>query len=113
MAIIEKQLSQTRITGTGAVTLYTAPTGVTAVIKFIAIVNTDNSEAHDVNLYHDDDGTTATAVTIIYQDVSVPSNSSTPLRDLWVAVAAGGSIMTIVSTGTPDVTISLYGIERT
>ncbi len=111
--ITSKLLAQTRRTATGTATSYTAPSGTTTTIRTITIVNNDTSEAHNIRIYHDDDGTTYDATTAIYRDSDQPVESTTPLWGLEITVASGGSIGVEVSTGTPDVTFSFYGDEET
>jgi hypothetical protein len=57
MAIQEKQLGQSRPSGTTAESIYSPGTSVTAIIKNIVICNTSTSSAK-FSIYIDDDGST-------------------------------------------------------
>lgn len=68
--IQEKQLAQTRPSGTTAASAYSPGRAVTTIIRTIYICNTGSSTA-DFSLYLDDDGTTYDGTTALYSGVSV------------------------------------------
>ena len=105
------QLAQTSPAGTTAVTLYTATIG-TEVTR-IQLVNYTGSPV-DVEIYHDDDGTTFNNTTII-DKVSAPANQTTELLyrngGQGISVLIGGSIGAKTATGSA-VNITVYGVTQ-
>lgn len=104
------QLAQTRPSVTTAVNAFTAamPTEITRIV----ICNTTGTAAA-MSLYHDDDGSTFTADTALYEAKSVPANDSIEIK----AESIGGGLMVTkngqigVKTGTANaLNFTLYGI---
>lgn len=105
------QLAQTSPSVTSAVTLYAPPIG-TEVTR-IQCVNYSGSPV-DVEVYHDDDGTTFDNTTII-EKFSAPANQTTELlyrnAGQGVSVMKGGAIG--VKAGTADsVNFTAYGVPQ-
>ena len=104
------QIAQSRPGNTSAATLFTASEVLTEVMA-IFIANTTSSAA-TFRLFHDNDGTTYSADTALYYDVSIPANSTFELSSgtngAGISVRPGGSIG--IRSGTADaLNFTLYG----
>lgn len=104
------QLSQSRPSGTTAVSAFTAlmPTEITRVI----VCNTTGTAAA-MSLYHDDNGSTFDATSALYEGKSVPANDSIEIK----AESIGAGIMLSrdgqigIKTGTASaLTFTIYGV---
>lgn len=91
--------------GTGAVaTIYTPAVGESVIIKCIRIVNTSGS-ASDVTLYHDIDGSTYNAASMIMGTFSLAGLATFTDVTAIIANSAGSIGMNAAAT----TTVTLYG----
>jgi len=109
MSITLKQLGQSNPANTTAASIYSPPTGYTAVIKEIVVCNTTAS-AVTFQVCLDTDGTTYTAGTAHFWNVSLAGNTSVQLSVQWGMSNTAGNLS--VQTGTSSaLTFSVYGSE--
>lgn len=103
------QLAQSNITSTATPTLAFTAT-LTTEINTILVVNSGANSA-DVEIYHDDDGTTYTAATKVW--IEALATKTTRLIQFepgaGIVVSAGGKIAVEATGTTPDVTFTMYG----
>lgn len=108
--IQEKQLGQVRnTTGGTAESLYSPGSGVTAIIKQIAVCNQTGS-ADTFSIYVDDDGTTYDEETALFKDVAIGAND-TVLINCWVAMDNASGNIAVEAATTDAVTFTAFGIE--
>ena len=107
----EKQLGQSRPSGTSAVSVYSPAANTTAVIKTIIVSNV-SSASMKYSIYMDDDGTTYDQTTAIAYNC-VLAKENTIVIDTFLAMNnAGGNIAFQVDTA-DSATITLMGAEIT
>jgi len=69
------------------------------------------NNAEDLRIYHDDDGTTYNATTLIYAG-NIAGNETLVLQfepGAGLVVSAGGKIAVEATGTTPDITFTMYG----
>jgi hypothetical protein len=104
-----KQLAQTQLSGTSAVSLYTPASGKKAILThlFIAVYDQDSK----ISVYHDDDGTTYDDTTAIIREVKIKKAQNVVSLPLdFIPLANGGNIG-VQTDKSNDVTFTLYGLE--
>ena len=109
-----KQLAQSHPSGTGAATIYSPNTDILTHMTRITVTNTSGGAVVGT-LYHDEDGTTYTAVTEIWEG-SVAANSTSMILE--VKSDLGGIVMrnssgnlAFKSASGSTLTITVYGEE--
>ena len=107
----EKQLGQSRPSGTAAVSVYSPPADTTAVIKTIIIANVGAGSV-DACLFCDDDGTTYDESTAIYWEVSI-ANGNTVIIDTYICMDNSSGNLAIKTSSANDITFTLFGVEIT
>lgn len=110
MAMQEKQLGQLRPSTTTPTSIYNPPASTTGVVRTIHIVNPAAGN-RTYKIYHDADGTTYDATTIIHQG-SISGNSSLEINTFIAASNSAGNIAVETSSGT-TLNFTLYGAEIT
>lgn len=111
MAWQEKQLFQSRINGTSLTSVYSPPDNTTTIVKHVTICNT-TAVADTFELCIDDDGTTYSAATALYWDVSIAGNTTLELDVFWAMNNTNGNIAFRNATAN-SLTITGFGVEIT
>lgn len=105
MAVTAKRLAQSALS-TSVTNRYTAPTGATAQITEIYLVNGGTTD-RKVDIHQ---GGTAVGNRIM-RNILVPAEGFVLLQDLKIVVAAGQTLAARQDVGT-DITMTLYGVEE-
>lgn len=108
MAYQEKQLAQSRVNGTSAVSLYSPGASETAIIRNIWIANTSGAAA-TYRLFVDDDGTTYDATTAIAYDVNVDSGEIVKL-EVFIPMNVDAGNFAARSSVSDALTFTLFGV---
>lgn len=111
MAWQEKQLFQSRPSGTSAASVYSPPDSTTTIVKQIIIANTTVGAAA-FRLCIDDDGTTYDETTALYWDVSIDANTTLQINCYIGMNNTNGNIAFRTDTASA-LTISGFGVEIT
>lgn len=111
MASTSKQLAQNTPANTTAVDLY-SPASSTQVVGMVMVVCNTSTSTRKFSIYQDDDGTTKSAATALFQDVSIPGNTSQthaipPMNN------SAGSIGIDTDGSSSELTFTLGGTEIT
>jgi len=106
-----KQLGQVHLTGAGVNLLYSPPANSVGRITDIYMVNNSATDTPEINFYHDDNGTTYNTTTILYKEGAMPVRSTSYLSAKNITIGPNGNLVIETPTGTPDVTITIYGEE--
>lgn len=109
-------LAQLRPSGTSAVTLYTAAQLRTEITLLIAVIVSGTAGQTEIEVYHDDDGTTYDDDTLI-ASIQKADNAEGLIFQAQhpgsgILMARGASIGVKIS-GADDVNFSIYGITET
>ena len=107
----EKQLGQSRPSGTVAASIYSPPADTTAIIKTIIIANVGSGSV-DASLFCDDDGTTYDESTAIYWEVSI-ANGNTTIINTYICMDDASGNFAIQSSIGNDLTFTIFGVEIT
>ena len=107
----EKQLAQSRPSGTSAASIYSPPASTTAIIKTIIIANVGSGSV-DASLFCDDDGTTYDESTSIYWEVSI-ANGNTTIIDTYICMDDATGNFAVQSSSGNDLTFTIFGVEIT
>lgn len=111
MALQEKQLGQSRPSGTSAVSIYNPASGVTAIIKNIVICNTTGSPAK-FSVYHHEAGTTYDQSTALCYQVDIQKNQTITIDSFMAMHNSSGHLAVQSDTGNA-LTFTVYGAEVT
>lgn len=103
------QLGQTQTAAATATSIYSPPTDVEATDLSLTCVNTTGA-ADTIRVYQDDDGTTYTAATAIYYDLSIDAGETLVLSLGPMRNSAGN--VAVESATANAVTFTLHGTER-
>jgi len=103
------QLAQAMPTNTSTATLYTKPQNTTVYLNQLFICNTTGTAAN-ASIFHDDDGTTYSAVTALRYAFSVAANTTT-IMDLKIYMNTASGTIGIQSGTGSALTYTLYGEE--
>lgn len=113
-----QQLAQLRPSVTTPVTLYqvpAAPAGLRVELTLLFVALRDGASSTEINIFHDDDGTTYNDDTIIAGETKVDTDTDNIFQAQAVGggifVKAGGSIGVQVNNAN-DVNFTLYGITE-
>ena len=110
MALQEKQLGQSRPSGTTAASIY-SPSSGTAIIKTIIVCNTTASAAA-FRIFVDDDGTTYDETTALFWDVSVNGYETVEI-DTFAAMNNTAGNMAVRTDTSLALTFTVFGAEIT
>ena len=105
----EKQLGQSRPSGTSAVSIYSPPADTTAIIKTITITNVSNASLR-YKLFIDDDGTTYDETTTMAWDISLAKQTSVFIETYICMNNSTGNFAFEIDSAN-DATITLFGVE--
>ena len=109
MADVNKQLAQSRPSGTTAASLYSPPASTEAVGLRLFVCNTTSSDAN-CDVTQDDDGSVATEATALYWNRTIPANS-TDVLSCGAMNDSTGNLSVKTYTGNA-LTFTLHGTER-
>lgn len=105
----EKQLAQSCVASTTETTVYTVPASTTTIVKQIVVANVTGTAAV-TSLSLVASGGTAGVTNRIYEQISIPANSTVTF-DLSQVMATGGFIS--IKQGTASsITTTISGIEK-
>jgi hypothetical protein len=107
------QLTQSRPSGTSAVTLFTATLGTE--VTSLVLANTTGSAA-TYSIYHDNAGTTYSEATALVFGASLAANTTvtlfaSPSPGCGLTISSGGSVGVKSGTGSA-ITYTLYGVTE-
>jgi len=107
----EKQLGQSRPSGTAAVSVYSPAADTTAVIKTITITNVSNASLR-YSLFVDDDGTTYDETTALAWEISLAKQTSVFIETFIAMDNSAGNFAFQIDSA-DDGVITLFGAEIT
>ncbi len=106
MALTYKVLAQGQLPNAAGV-LYTVPAGTSAIVKQIALANTDGAATHNATIYVNGTG----AGNQILPVTTLPINGSMPLTGT-ITLAAGQTIQGLADAAS-KITYTIFGVEIT
>lgn len=109
--IQEKQLGQSRPSGTSAVSIYSPAADTTWIGKTMLICNT-TAGAVAFSVYHDEDGTTYDQSTALFYTVPLSANETMNVS-LFIAGSNSSGNVAVQTDTANAITFTMYGAEIT
>ena len=107
----EKELGQHRINSTTATSLYSPGASTTGIILSIVVCN-QSAAAATYRIFLDNDGTVYDQSTALFYDISIPANTTDPLKGRWGMNNSSGNLATRTSVANA-ITFTAHGFEIT
>jgi len=106
----EKQLGQLRMSTTSAESIYSPAANVTGIVLQINICNTTGSAAL-YSIYQDDDGSTASEVTVLHFEQSIPAKTTIQIKGWYPMNNISGNLLAQTSIANA-LTVTVHGTEK-